>query len=715
MAGAEGTILTEPTIAPFRARARLLALLGDQLIGSDQLAIFELVKNAYDADAEGVKVTLSRLKAQDPVITVEDSGDGMNLETITSIWLEPANDHREVQRKEGRRTRIFNRLPLGEKGVGRFAVHKLGRRIELITRPRGTDVEHRVVIDWDALTNVKYLDEAKVAVETRTPETFIPEKGRKPHGALIVISDLRKKVWRRGEARQLQRSITAISSPFASADAFTAHLDIPEHPEWLEDMSDVAAMLAQAPWRFEFEFDGSLKWNYTFTSPLGRRLSGRELSGTADRLLIQVDGSGLSPVADAGILDGIGAIKGELIAYDRDRKVMTLLPHSQALKQFLDNQGGVRVYRDGVRVYNYGEPSDDWLQLDLRRVNRPSQRLSRNLIVGAINLNLETSTALREKTNREGFDENDAFGRFRQVVTAIIHKFEVERALDKDRMKRLLEDASDKAEILVETPLRHLREAVAGTAQAAQIMPIVDRVEAEYVEMRDLLLRAGMSGLNLGIIIHEVEKGVRGLYDSVRHGSSGELLEKQSRNLMSLIESVGGLLREKDKSGVDLREMVQTMAAINVRRFRRHQIQVSYDLPTDVARRLKVPGSSALLQNVLMNLVDNAIYWLRVRWPDQADDTDPVRRLHVSLTEDLPGGPALVVSDNGPGFQDVPEVATKPFFTRRPDGIGLGLYYSSLAMSLANGSLSFPEPGDVGLPDWADGAVVAMHFSGYVE
>lgn len=694
----------------------MLALLGDQLIGSDQLAVFELVKNAYDADAEHVTVTLSGLDTEDPTIAVEDSGDGMDIDTITSIWLEPANDHREVQRKEGRRTKIFNRLPLGEKGVGRFAVHKLGHRIELVTRPRGQDVEHRVVIDWDKLMSVKYLDETLVTVETRTPEFFIPEKKRKPHGVSIVISSLRRKLWRRAEARQLHRSITAISSPFAGSEEFTAHLVIPEHPEWLSGMPDVTALLAQAPWRFKFEFDGDLTWQYDFTAPVGLRLAGRALSGAKDKLLIQVDhGSGASPVADARLLKGIGPIKGELIAYDRDRKVLALLPQSKALKQFLDNQGGVRVYRDGVRVYNYGEPGDDWLQLDLRRVNRPSQRLSRNLIVGAINLDLETSTELREKTNREGFDESDAFARFRDLVMAIIHRFETERSLDKERMKRLLEDASDKNEILVETPLRRLRDAVSTTAQAAQILPIVDRVEAEYIEMRDLLLRAGMSGLNLGIIIHEVEKGVRALHDSVLHGSSGQLLEQQSRNLMGLIENVGGLLREKDKSGVDLRELVQTMAAINVRRFKRHQIHVTYDLPMDVTRILKVQGSAALLQNVLVNLIDNAIYWLRVRWPDIPNDAEPVRRIHVSLTDDLPGGPALVVADNGPGFQDVPEVATKPFFTRRPDGIGLGLYYSSLAMSLASGNLVFPEPGDMDLPGWADGAVIAMQFPSFTE
>src|SRR5271165_7023011 len=113
---------------PFRPRARLLQLLGDQLIGTPRLAVFELVKNAYDADAKTVTVTLENVDGPVPSIVVVDDGEGMTLSTIRDIWLVPAHDHRELQRKALRRTSL-GRLPLGEKGVGRFAVHKLGDKI----------------------------------------------------------------------------------------------------------------------------------------------------------------------------------------------------------------------------------------------------------------------------------------------------------------------------------------------------------------------------------------------------------------------------------------------------------------------------------------------------------------------------------------------------------------------------------------------------------
>ena len=119
---------------PFRPRARMLQLLGDELIGSARLAVFELVKNAYDADANEVVVCLDLESAQGSAIIVTDDGEGMTLDVLRSVWLVPGDDHRQKQRLSDRKTPKHHRLPLGEKGLGRFAVHKLGNQITLVTR-----------------------------------------------------------------------------------------------------------------------------------------------------------------------------------------------------------------------------------------------------------------------------------------------------------------------------------------------------------------------------------------------------------------------------------------------------------------------------------------------------------------------------------------------------------------------------------------------------
>jgi HSP90 family molecular chaperone len=144
---------------PFKPRARLLLALGNQLIKEEGIALFELVKNSYDADATEAVVSLSNVhNPKEGQIVISDDGTGMDWETVTKVWLEPGTDFREKQVLEGVKTRKFHRTPLGQKGIGRFGAHKLGRNIELITRTEKSD-EIVVTIDWADFEKKKYLEE----------------------------------------------------------------------------------------------------------------------------------------------------------------------------------------------------------------------------------------------------------------------------------------------------------------------------------------------------------------------------------------------------------------------------------------------------------------------------------------------------------------------------------------------------------------------------
>ena len=177
----------------FRPRARLLQLLGDQLIGSPRLALFELVKNAYDADATTVTVTMSHLDSDEATIRVQDDGDGMSLSILEDIWLVPGHDHKARARMEGIRT-AKGRLPLGEKGVGRFAVHKLGQVVELVTR-QADRPELVLRIDWEEIAQSEFLEDARVQIVSRAPEVF-KESGT---GTLVAVTRLRGEKWTRGD------------------------------------------------------------------------------------------------------------------------------------------------------------------------------------------------------------------------------------------------------------------------------------------------------------------------------------------------------------------------------------------------------------------------------------------------------------------------------------------------------------------------------------
>lgn len=149
---------------PFKPRAQILLQLGEQLIKNENIAILELVKNAYDADAKKVVVNMRSIDSKDiGYIEIHDDGCGMSIDIIRDIWMEPGNSHKKgvVERKE--RSEL-GRLPIGEKGIGRFGVHKLGKVIELVSKMEGRQ-EVALNIDWRIFENAEYLSDVNINIQ----------------------------------------------------------------------------------------------------------------------------------------------------------------------------------------------------------------------------------------------------------------------------------------------------------------------------------------------------------------------------------------------------------------------------------------------------------------------------------------------------------------------------------------------------------------------
>src|SRR5262245_2939395 len=134
----------------FQPRARLLKLIGSELISDEVLAVTELVKNAHDADAANVVVDFRAVTSPEGEIVVRDDGFGMSLDTLLGHWMQPAATSKA---HPSSRFTPSGRRMLGEKGVGRFAADKLGRHLELISRRKGQRDEVFARFDWDAFDN----------------------------------------------------------------------------------------------------------------------------------------------------------------------------------------------------------------------------------------------------------------------------------------------------------------------------------------------------------------------------------------------------------------------------------------------------------------------------------------------------------------------------------------------------------------------------------
>lgn len=209
----------------FRPRARLMLELGEQLIKNESVAMLELIKNSYDAFARNVNVRLDNIDDCDAgLIVIEDDGIGMTKETVVNHWMEPAtfNKKKIVDNcKEAITHNGVKRIPLGEKGIGRFGAHKLGNHIKLVTRNEDDQTNREVYfeINWNDFNNDKYLNEVEVKVFEREPEVFVGDK----HGTRIEITELRHN-WQKREYRNVYKSMLSLNSPFKTDDSFKIHI-----------------------------------------------------------------------------------------------------------------------------------------------------------------------------------------------------------------------------------------------------------------------------------------------------------------------------------------------------------------------------------------------------------------------------------------------------------------------------------------------------------
>lgn len=219
--------MTSENTLYFKTRARLLSQLGQQLIKSESVALVELVKNSYDADASHCSVSLKNLEDKENAsIVIEDDGCGMNAQIVKDVWMEIGTAYKSEEKKQLRKTPIHRRNVLGEKGIGRFGVHRLGFDIEIVTRMENQN-ECVLKIDWKKIEESFYIEEFPVSLYERAPLVF--EKG---HGSRITITGLRD-VWTRGRVRDIAREINSLSSPFVSNESFL--VDIKVDNDWLKE------------------------------------------------------------------------------------------------------------------------------------------------------------------------------------------------------------------------------------------------------------------------------------------------------------------------------------------------------------------------------------------------------------------------------------------------------------------------------------------------
>lgn len=712
-----------------RPRARLMLTIGLELISSETVALTELVKNSFDADAKHVIVQVSGpvvdgvIPAGQGKIIVLDDGEGMSAETIVGTWLEPATPHRKrsTTSHDGRRI-------LGEKGVGRFAAAKLAQSLELTSRrPGGREV--RVGLDWRAFEDDEaYLDQIPIDWDECEPMAFregggVAEiwrgavrrhfNGDSPapdstHGTLVEMKESRTN-WDRDTVDEFRTTLSRLVGPFGADEGlipdFTILLDAP--PEF-----GTVGGIIEPPEQLRHP-------HYTLTArvdDLGHAIGevtlkdGQELQ--IDQQL-QTHNEEL-PDADQPLRSGPFTIR--LRVWDRDSLADVAGDQSvQSVRGVLDKAAGISIYRDGFRVLPYGEPKDDWLRLDLRRVQSPTRRLSNNQIVGYVEIGRDSNPELVDQTNREGIVEGPAFEDLRSAVRQLLIILENARYEIRPRKERRTKTHG----LLDRIDLGELREAIAAALPrneviSSMIVDLQQELDQRTEEVGEVLARyhrLATLGQLIDRVVHELgqplvisrtaaDLGLERIERARTTLSAGCLeivssLEETLRkvktqngvasDVLRRIEPFGGRRRGRPQK-IDLERSISDAVALLDDDIRKSGTSVS--LPTG-STSVTIDGTE--LQEVVVNLLTNSLYWVR-----KVPKTK--RAIDIRTRRNGDGTLSVIVEDSGPGVAEGDrDRIFNPYFTTRDGGVGLGLSIAGeIIEDYYGGSLSLLPPGQLG-------------------
>lgn len=563
-------------LLPIRPYARLLTMLGEQLIKNERIALIELIKNSYDADADWVKITFKNFGENyeiqdDSKIIIEDNGYGMNRDIIENHWLNPATPEKKLRKAKKRYTEK-NRVIQGEKGIGRFAILKLGRKIDIITRMKDEDEEFLVEYDFTSyddefLTeNNKekqlYIDDLLVKITNRKPsrllngevEFGILKKKRFDHGTIIEISKL-KGSWSERKVKYIYEDLAKLQSIFSlknkseinekdMGNDFEIRIYKDEkienfHEEYIEKLHN---LMDQKPvFKVEDGYFNAEKNEYSFS-----------INGNSKK--IQLDDPAIKGLS---VYKKIFGQKGEVLkgrkvecgSFSFDFYIFDFSSDAPA-KYVLDKEDKkiikehrIYLYRDGIRVYPYGEPDDDWLRIDVYRGTISAGHfLSNDQVVGVINISQEHNPNLKDKTNREGLiDEGNAtydFVGINQIILAYLRQKPYARYRTDLQIKEKFDNNNKE---IVEKKFDELRNELKDNKKAINL---IDKVENDYkAEKKFLSKRAETTevlagvGLSVETASHDI-MGVIGKVFINIDGLISDLLSKDTINKEELMEEL---------------------------------------------------------------------------------------------------------------------------------------------------------------------------------
>jgi signal transduction histidine kinase len=346
----------------------------------------------------------------------------------------------------------------------------------------------------------------------------------------------------------------------------------------------------------------------------------------------------------------------------------------------------VYLYRDGIRVYPYGDPDDDWLQIDVYRGTvKASAFLSNDQVVGYINITQEHNPRLQDKTSREGLIDNGQPNEDFVLLLRLLLSWVRSKPYARYRAKLRV---GKEVEVFKKEQVQHaLDEAEAAAVNDAAIRVKIGEVSKLYRAERGYLIQRAETTENLAGVGLSVETASHDLMlalaksltvidslvaQSLRTGELDKSLVNRDltmlRGMLSFVQTQMKDLQLLFKSSKQRRKdiRIEEILAKVQRLFQSALDRSKIDVVTEkIGSPLSAKATDAVILQLLLNLFDNSLYWLQ--------SSRPPRKILIELNGD---DGTLIFSDNGPGVrpEDAPYIF-EPFFSGKgEEGRGLGLY-----------------------------------------
>jgi signal transduction histidine kinase len=375
-------------ILEFKVSSGLKDIIGKDLITDDYVAVFELVKNSFDAKAKDVVITFD-----DDRLVIADNGDGMSKTEIKNKWLFVAYSAKKTEIQESTSNRKQQnsikqkRYYAGAKGIGRFSSDRLGKSLLLTTKTSNSDICEKIDIDWSRFEKDQKQEFISIPVSYSSAPFIKQFPKNSNHGTVLEIKQLNR-AWDRNRLQELKHSLEKLINPFSGINDFSIEIickrEIENDKNAALERHKVNGIVKNTIIDIlklkTTEIETEIKKNTIFTSIIDR---GEKIYKIKERN------------TQFPLLDNL-----KINIYYLNRKAKFNFTNKMGIQPV--NYGSIFLFKNGFRVYPFGEKGDDSWGLDNRAQQRHSSYLGTRDLFGKVELITDNNEEFKEVSSRDG-------------------------------------------------------------------------------------------------------------------------------------------------------------------------------------------------------------------------------------------------------------------------------------------------------------------------